>query len=196
MIIWSFYTEGTEYEDEAAKLYESLVKLNLNRFIIEPVPNLGDWQLNVKQRVKLIRQLMEARKESVLAVDCDATFCRKPDLDFDSLHCDIAAHVMDKAYWKQDISKHTHSLMGGTLFFPCEVRTLDLLYLWDKACENNPMWDQRILERVIKEHGFRLYELPAEYCCIDKTMWGIENPVIRHHQASRRLRKVINEISG
>jgi len=195
MIIWSFYTINTPYEAEAERLEKSLRTLAEHgempyRWVIQPVANLGEWQLNVKQRPALIRAAMERENDSVLAVDCDATFEREIDLDFDSLDCDIAAHVMDKAFWRQDTNKRTHSLMGGTLYFPNTERARQLLSLWHKKCQVSRQWDQRVLEQVVQK--FRLYRLPATYCAIDKTMWGIDDAIIRHHQASRTLRRIIN----
>ena len=195
MIIWSFYTVGTPYEAEAQRLENSLRRLADrgqldHRWVIQPVANLGDWQLNVKQRPVLIRRMLDRDQESILAVDCDATFERSIDLDFDSLDCDVAAHVMDKALWGQDTSRRTHSLMAGTLYFPNTERARQLLNLWHKKCQVTHKWDQRVLEQVVRQ--FRLYELPERYCAIDRTMWGIDNAVIRHHQASRRLRRLIN----
>ena len=57
---------------------------------------------------------------------------------------------------------------------------------WLKECENNPnVWDQKSLEKVL--HG-EYYQLPPEYCTIERTMHRIKNPVILHHQASRQIR--------
>jgi len=190
MIIWSFYTIGTPYEHEALKLVDSIEANCLDHFILVPVIDLGDWQLNVKQRPSLILRAMEMVNDSILAVDCDATFERDIDIDFDNLDCDIAAHIMDKAFWKQDISKRKYSLMAGTLYFPNTVRAKEILTRWDVACQKTKDWDQRVLEKIVKE--YKLFELPVEYCVIDKTMWGIDNPIIRHHQVSRKLRRIIN----
>ena len=195
MIIWSFYTIDTPYEAEAERLEKSLRRLVERgempyRWVIQPVANLGDWQLNVKQRPALIRAAMERENDSILAVDCDATFENEIDLDFDSLECDLAANVMDKAFWKQETSKRTHSLMAGTLYFPNTDNARMILKTWEQDCPKTRKWDQRVLEPIAR--NFRLYNLPVKYCAIDKTMWGINDAVIRHHQASRRLRKKIN----
>jgi hypothetical protein len=184
MIVISYFTENTPYEKEADKLKKSLNKFNLN-YRIYGVESLGSWQRNTQMKPRIIVYALNNHQEDVLFVDADATFHARPEIF--PIKCDFAAHLMDKAFWKQSTKKRTHSLMSGTLYFPYTEKAYEVLDAWQRSCLLYPdEWDQRCLEKVYKQFDF--HNLPAEYCCIDRTMWGIENPVIRHHQASRRLK--------
>jgi len=187
MIIISYYTKNTPYEQEVQKLKSSLQKFNLiyNIFCVE---NLGSWIRNVQQKPRVIYDALYKFKQDILYVDADAVFCNIPTIF--PIKCDFAAHIMDKALWKQNIKNRTHSLMSGTLYFPFKKIVFDIINNWQRECIKTPQkWDQRCLERIYKNYDF--YNLPVEYCYIDKTMWGIDNPVIKHNQASRKYRKLI-----
>lgn len=197
LIIFSFYTHGNGYFKEAEKLRESLFKHHPN-FIIESAPNLGDWLRNAKQRILFLRNFLSKFERPVLSLDCDATLERPLE---DIPECDIAAHIMDKRYWGQDCSKRNYSLMAGTLFFNYSQRILDLLERWHIESFQSKRWEQQILEDLLGfdkwtgefSGSFKVHKLGPRWCAIDRTMQGIENPIIRHHQASRRLKRLTNE---
>lgn len=201
MIIATFYTKDTPYEDEAKKLINSLRAQKIYRYSILGCPNRGSWDLNTKWKPHAILRALQLYDDDVLYVDADATFERPPDTDFfDNLDCDVAAHIMDKAFWGQNTSKRTYSVMSGTLFVRKKDSVRRMLLAWQQICKDNPTrWDQHCLEDVLKfdnrtkeaNGDYILAELPVQYCAIDKTMHGIDDAVIRHHQASRRLKKVI-----
>lgn len=197
MIICSYYTAGTEYKEEAEKLIASCEQLKL-RHIVKIMPDRFDWNLNTKYKPGVILQVMQEYQDDVLFVDADATFHAVPNkLLFSG---DVSAHVMDKAFWKQDTSKRKYSLMSGTLWFPNNNKAKELLFAWEMANMQNPQkWDQHNLESVlgfdcqtgICNSCWSLCNLPHAYCAIDKTMPNVEYAVIRHHQASRRLKKTL-----
>ena len=199
MMIVSFYTIGTPYESEADKLRASLQALHIDYFDILGCPNRGSWDLNTKWKPAVILRALNIYSEPVLYVDADATFLEEPELSAYA-DCDIAAHVMDKAYWGQDISRRRYSLMSGTLYVANTDAARSLLLAWQNENRLEPMkWDQHNLEAVIGfdpqtreiKGPYRFAELPVEYCAIDRTMKGIDRAVIRHHQASRRLKALI-----
>jgi len=194
MIIVSFYTIGTPYEQEAAKLKASLAALAITNYDILGVPDKGSWNANTKCKPFVILRAMNRYDTDVLFVDADATFEQVPAVDPDA---DLAAHVMDKQFWGQDTRRRAYSLMSGTLWFANSDPARDLLTAWQNENRLEPKrWDQHNLETVIgfdprtKAVGgpWRLAELPCQYCAIDKTMTGINDAVIRHHQASRKLK--------
>ncbi len=197
--IITYYTTGTPYEQEAKKLSVSLDALGITNHKAIGVPNRRDWQLNVQWRPYVMHREMNLDDCDLLVVDADATFVREPDWDFlTNLDCDIAAHVMDKRFWGQDVSKRNYSLMAGTLFVKNRDIVRELLCLWQIDCKRSlgRVWDMRLLEKILGfdcwtgqvSGSYKFINLPVEYCVIDRTMKGIENPIIRHHQASRRLK--------
>ena len=197
MIVCSFYTTDTPYKEEAEKLRESMAEYGIEGDILG-VPTRNSWDLNTKWKPWVIKRAMNRHNMDVLYVDADATFHGKPE--FNPGQCDMAAHVMDKAYWNQDTSKRKFSLMSGTLWFANTEKARDILDAWDRLNLDFPKtWDQRNLEHAVdfdKDKGvvksdIKFCGLSERYCAIDKTMSGIKDPIIRHHQASRRLKGAI-----
>ncbi len=197
MIICSYYTEGTPYIDEAQKLAESCRKLNL-KCDIAALPDKGSWDLNTKYKPEVILNCMKAYQDSVLFVDADATFhARINPVVFGG---DIAAYVMNKAFWGQSTAQRKFSLMSGTLYFPNTNKARQILSGWGHVNSMNPQrWDQRNLELVLgfnadtgmlDSTAYELCQLPYAYCCIDKTMPNVDYAVIRHHQASRKYKVI------
>ncbi|AQT67957.1 hypothetical protein STSP2_01109 [Anaerohalosphaera lusitana] len=185
MMIVSFYTADTPYEQEVGKLRKSLEAFDLPHKIYE-IPSKGSWQKNTHRKPHVILRALDELDEDILYVDADATLHGKPQIDLAGF--DWAAHIMDKAYWGQDTSKRTHSLMSGTLCFANNRRSRMILELWIQLNRQYPWrWDQRNLELIWRKNQERFLNLPVEYCAIDKTM-TVENAIIRHHQASRRLK--------
>ena len=207
ILICSFYTVGTPYEQEAQKLIRSLDQFGLRHDVLG-VPDKKSWDLNTKWKPFVIKRCMNINDVSVLYVDADATFHAVPDWKIFS--GDVAFHVMDKAFWNQNTSKRKFSLMSGTLFFSNTDSARDILNAWFIENEYEPQkWDQHNLEKVIgldpqtgyvdtvartgilRGSGLDVQFLPVQYCAIDKTMHGVDDAVIRHHQASRRLKRKI-----
>lgn len=101
---------------------------------------------------------------------------------FDNITCDIAAYYDPR-------------LRSGTLYIGNSQKAKTLVQLWIQAQKQTPLeWDQRVLERVLKEQGqgFDVYKLPPEYCHIFDHKHNYI-PVITHNQASRRFKKNTNE---
>lgn len=200
MKIISFYTVGTPYEDEAANLKQSLERLGISDYRIIGCPNRGSWDLNTKWKPFVILRALNDFDDDVLYVDADATFDRAPDLSAVA-GCDLAAHLMDKRFWGQDTTKRAFSLMSGTLLVGNTDEARQLMLDWIAENKLEPKrWDQQTLETVLKydpmtgligRADIAFGSLPAAYCAIDKTMHGIDDAVIRHHQASRRLKRRI-----
>ena len=196
MKILSYYTFDTPYMDEARKLAMSLDVLGLKHEIAVK-PNLGSWDLNTKHKVEVIRTVLERTHDDVLFIDADATFHGIPEINTD---CPLAAHVMDKAYWGQNTDKRAYSLMSGTLWFKYCPEAFEILDAWDEENKYSPkVWDQHNLEAAIDFDPrtgavwgkWKLEKLDARYCAIDRTMPKVDGAIIRHHQASRRLKKKI-----
>ena len=207
-VVVAYYTEGTGYEAEADRLKASLKPLGLEA-CIAPVENLGSWQANTQYKARFLREMFDCCKgRDLLYVDADATFERYPTrvIDFKG---DIGIHYRAKRNGSKE-------LLSGTIYLANNSRTRALIDEWIKYNEAHPLeWDQRNLQKVIHSMSrgttaedakrrtrevlagdeeeralFSLVELPAEYCAIfDQDM--APNPVIKHWQASRRLKATI-----
>lgn len=185
-IIVSYYTIGTFYKDLAKRFIESLKKYEVT-YYVEGVPNLNDWYRNTNYKPSFLLNMLEKFPDkNVIWIDCDAELLWYPML-FDSLDCDIAAHEFDRGLYQIRRKDWPKELLSGTLFLRNNERVRNIVEKWARECKNNPrIWDQKSFEKILNDDYCRL---PPEYCCIDKTMRIIKNPVIVHYQASRQVRK-------
>ena len=119
MIIVSFYTIGTPYEEEAKKLKASLEALNLPHDI-QPVKSLGNWRINLGYKPAFILKMLRKHKQSVLWIDADAVVKKVPAL-LSNTDCDIAFCVK------------SGQLLGGTLYFAYTETAQAILHAWIKA---------------------------------------------------------------
>jgi hypothetical protein len=67
---------------------------------------------------------------------------------------------------------------------------------WYIKAQKKDMWEQKVLEQIITNHNVKLYPLPLEYCYIKTLPDGREphikvEPVILHHQASRKYKGLL-----
>lgn len=179
----SFYTDA-KYEVHARRLCDSLLMLGLEHFVI-PVPDLGDWQANNKQKPRFILDRLWEYKRPVCWVDADATMERTPDL-LASLDCDIAAHHLAWPGGRRE-------LLGGTIYAAFTQKAVEALMDWDAMCKTDARTDQAVLDHFVQAgmNGAKFKDLPLEYCCIFDGVFGkafdpkTVEPVILHHQASR-----------
>jgi hypothetical protein len=119
---------------------------------------------------------------SIVYVDSDAEFMGEPTL-FNELECEVALFELDRKVYYGQSGKEVCS---GTIFLKNTESVYELLTQWEKECSLHPgQWDQRSLQNVIGD----FHRLPPEYCTIDNTMDEIKFPIIKHHQASREVRK-------
>ena len=184
-IIVGYYTKDTFYEEEAAKFKASLVKFKIP-YYIERIENLGDWNKNTSYKPTFLKKMLAKFPEhNIVYVDCDAEFLAYPYL-FDGLDCNVGVYLFDKSQHKKKGCKG-FEVLSGTIFLKNNQEVLTLVEEWERRCIRNPYtWDQKSLEKVL---AGKFYTIPGEYCKIFDLMDHIENPVIVHYQASRRVRK-------
>ena len=190
-VIIAHYTLHTPYEEEVKYLLRSLLSLELE-FDVEPIESLGTWRANSNYSIWLIEKMLNKYpKRAILKTDADAVFHKVPDLflgnDFD---CDFACRWQNFRYRK-------HELLGGTLYFANNKNARELLRIWKEKCIVNPTArNPDLLQEAINKMGSNINarQLPASYCKIFDTMRHIKNPVIEHFQASRRLKKIIDQM--
>lgn len=180
-IVTSYYTKGTGYESEVERLIDSLDSLQIS-YDIHCIKNMGDWSINTRYKPLCIKEVLKVYPK-VVFIDADAVVKSYPGL-FDILDCDFACHYRNK-----------RELLSGTLFFQDSQNTLDLLDWWMMENEKNTCTEQRNLQKIIdtkKVRNLIMAELPASYVQIFDLMANNGDPVISHHQASRRFRKEVS----
>jgi len=175
----SFHS-GPGYADEAKGLQESLAALDLPSLILGE-RDAGTWIANCAQKPCFLRRIRATLDGPIVWLDADARVLRMPVL-FNDLTCDIALHVRTPERGKPE-------MLSGTIYLGNTDGACEILYEWCEEQERQPqMWDQRTLQRVLEANPDRwdVVHLPETYCAIfDK---GIQDPVIEHRQASRRLK--------
>ena len=205
----AFYTANSPYKEVLEKyLMPSIMKFELPYEIVE-LPNFHNWHKNVAQKPLFIKDMLEKDTKNVVVLDADATIERYPRL-FDELEdklitwekgpgyvkYDIAVHYLDWATWYNRPGITTKELLTGTMWLRNCDRVKDICQKWYDNAVSVGDWEQAALARVLKKEKANIYELPLEYIYIDTLPDGkqphvkIEDPVIRHHQVSRKLKKV------
>lgn len=187
--ICAFYSKNTQYEKHSKNLIESLNKFNLSYDVV-PIVNQGNWYANMQYKPTFLKSMLKKYPQhSIVYVDVDAIICRYPKY-FDKLdqesNVNIAVHILDHTKFRR---KHcAPEMLSGTIFLKNTSETNQIVDEWIAECKTNPkLWDQRALATVLKRHKYHL--LPAEYCMIFDYMASIENPVVKHFQASRESRR-------
>ena len=194
-IITAYYTLGTQYEDHAKKLEESLIKFKLPYKII-PIKNQGNWYKNTQYKPIFLQQMLKNYSpHSVVYVDVDAVFCRYPSF-FDKLEkredFSVSAHILDHS--KYNRKNRAPELLSGTIFLKNNKKTRIIIDEWIEACKSDPkIWDQRALETVLRTKKGEFCVLPEEYCVIFDYMAAVKDPVIKHFQASRIERRKLQD---
>lgn len=192
MIIVSFYTLDTPYEEEVKSLRESLEKLEL-KHDIQGVKLDGTWRENLHYKPVFIKEMLDKHQESVFWLDADAVVRGKPNLLY-STKCDVA-FAMHNGF----------ILNGAALYFANTKMARNILDRWvkfDKAhLASDLVLDQTTLQLVVT--GYDMWEtdttimiLPPSYCKIfDSKSQEWAQPVIVQNQASRRFKEHINRVS-
>lgn len=196
----SYYTLNTPYEMVAQKyIIPTLKKWNL-KYDVQGVKNLGNWYANTGYKSKFILDMLEKHKEDVIFLDADATVEKFPSLFYKiSKEYDLACHFLDwEKQWNQ--KDKPKELLSGTMLWRYKSKVLDLIKRWREEVKKNPhVWEQKILQITIaKEKDIKIYDLPASYTAIAMNNGHpkayVGEPVILHHQVSRKYRQCQWEI--
>jgi hypothetical protein len=194
LIVVGYYTVGTPYEQEAAKLKASCERLKLNYDVVG-VPNLGDWQANTRFKAKfMLDMLAKHANKRLLYVDSDAIFHSIPKL-FINYSADVAVRFQDFSYRKNEC-------LSGTIYMENNLKTRKMCELWlDKnkaegtGAKTFEQWNLgAVIEQMVKTDNLVCKNLPPEYTFIFDTMKRIYPnavPVIEHFQASRKLKNKV-----
>ena len=196
MIICSYYTKNTPYESVANEfIIPTVKKFNLPHEIIS-INDLGDWNKNTGYKATFCKETLLKYKEPICFLDSDAEIVKYPQVLFD------IPNTFDIGYFHFNWSKHWRNidnpneklqLLSGTLWFNYNNNVLNIIQQWiDNVNLDHRHWEQKILEDIVSGSNLNIYKLPAEYCCVimqnNKLPNYITDPVIIHHQASRKLK--------
>ena len=182
-IFIAFYTIGTLYEREAARLRASLDALGLPHEIVG-VPSRGDWATNASQTAQFCRDMLAAHPCAPLVyVDADAVVRRFPSRLCDMAGVDIAAHWVNG----DTFANGTVYFGGTTKAWLVANRYAELVDAYGGRHHN----EQVLLEKAIIEIDPVVKRLPSAYCYIhdvDHKPLAEDEIVIEHLQASRESR--------
>lgn len=200
-IICSYYTVDNSYAEVAHQyLMPSVSSLKLKSDICG-IQSLGSWAKNTSYKAQFIATMLERHKENIVFVDCDAEILQTPDL-FEHIpdEFNFAAHVLDRNqfYGRLHDERIRYELLSGTLFIRNNGESRKLVNEWNMACQISNLWEQKILDVVLKKNNVKVYELPIEYTWIRDLPDGrcsLVKPngpiIIRHNQVSRQLKHKI-----
>ncbi|MBS0605204.1 MAG: hypothetical protein JSS60_09260 [Verrucomicrobia bacterium] len=198
-LVVSYYTKDTFYQLEVQNLIASCEKWGLEHHV-EPIPSFGSWERNCSYKPFFLMEKIQQFRRPVFWVDADAVFVKRPE-KLDVFEMDFAVRI--NAAWEDS---HPSKVMSGSVFVNATQGGAKVLKLWGQECIDsfsNPerkeeVWDQLALRDVIRRgvQDAKIGALPLEYLTIvDNAGDGKEarEVVIGHYQASRRLKKLINE---
>ncbi len=145
--------------------------------------------------------MLEKHKENIVFIDCDAEVLEYPDL-FERIPDSFlfAAHRLNRYLWYNIKGGEQFELQSGTLFIRNCLESKRIVSEWAMTCKLIPdIWEQKVLDTVLKKNSIDVFELPIEYCWI-KTMPNGSQPlvkpngniVVQHNQVSRDLRNKVS----
>lgn len=179
MITCCFHTGGP-YAVEAERLRASLQRLGLE-YRIDEVQSRGSWDRNILITPEYIRDVMRETKGPVLYVDADAEFHSVPEFD---RGYDIAVHYLNG-----------RELLDGTLWLANNPISRDVVDQWCSEVRVG-VWEQKTLQSILERRpDVRVNRLEPQYCYIFDTSKALHpnvEPIIEHHQASRRLKREVS----
>ena len=204
-VIGTFYTKNTPYQDIFNKFFlESVMQYSDKlEWKVSVVENQGSWIKNVAQKPKVILDMLDSMHEmgddrALVFLDSDATIEKFPNI-FNKIpeEIDMAFHRLDWSSWYRN-GTNRKELLTGTMFLRNNEKVRLVVKEWYEKAIKTDIWEQQVLEQILPGN-LNIQELPLCYCYI-KTMpnGSVPNvvctePVIVHHQVSRKLKKEINK---
>ncbi|MFI5333752.1 MAG: putative nucleotide-diphospho-sugar transferase [Chlamydiales bacterium] len=200
-VVVSFYTKNTPYEQEVQALIASCKRFDLS-FSIDGIDSFGSWELNCAFKPFFLYQKLQELNTPLLWVDADAVFVAKPAA-LQEFSGDLAVRLNEEL-----ADDHPSKVMSGTVYVNNTSRSQELLRRWAQECVKELMregrteefWEQTALRDILlaKDLKIDLRSLPLSYVKIPGHPLDEKNilsPIIEHHQASRRFKKIVNKVN-
>lgn len=202
--IISYCTRKTPYEQVMQEyLLKSIYKLEEKGFslpyTVQYIDSMGSWNKNTAYKAKFILDNLDSIIfDNIVCVDCDATIESYPQL-FNEIpdKYDMACHMLDWESWYCHTPGRKELLTGTILFKSNRENVKKLVEEWYNIAMKTNEWEQKVLEKLVKQYDIKIYDLPLSYCYINSLPNGKEpnvkcdNVVVRHYQSSRTLKKLI-----
>ena len=194
-IVISAYTYDTPYEDEIKVLEKSLRKFDVPyRFF--PYKSQGSWWENCQYYTSIIVNALSEHRCDLVWLDSDAELLAYPEL-FNNYKYDLGVYKRMNA----EGSERPHHWNGGTMYMKNRARVSEFV----KVLHTTPKGDEWLLDTfsdaidaAIRGEGadITIGTLPTTYSYVFNTKQPEElkykyKVVIRHNQASRRLKDEI-----
>jgi tetratricopeptide (TPR) repeat protein len=183
IIYVSMFTVETPYEEEIKNLKKTLDDLGLPYEFVG-VRNMGSWEKNTQMKPHIIKMVMDKYKKDIVWLDADAVVNKHPEF-FYHLNCDISFHLL----------KEWNEKMTGTMFFRNNTPTREVLDKWINLNSQNNNPDAINFQYVIDNDpvpGIVITDLPVDYINVSDIKYLMcDDPVITHHQASRRFKESV-----
>lgn len=199
-LVVSYYTKDTLYQFAAQNLIDSLEHWGLE-YHVEGIASLGSWERNCGYKPFFLYEKLEQFQRPLFWVDADAVFEKKPAY-LPAFQADLAVRINKE--WE---TSHPSYMMSGSLYINATEIGQRILKGWAKGCleqlsdphRTEEVWDQIVLRDLLlrKEYRAHIESLPSGYTAIDGNRLDereITDVVIRHYQASRRFKKIINNV--
>lgn len=181
MRVIAFYTKDTPYEKEADIWFDSFKTCKTACYVMH---SQGSWEQNCAMKSAVLLKAFEDYNDDLLYTDIDARLCRPlesiPEPDLPGL-----------CWWNPRWAPHTRELLSGTIYIPHNDAGLSLLQKWHAFQVKNPtMWDQKALQRVVEAENIEHQILSWDWISVDRHI-VVDDPIIHHTQASRRLKNLV-----
>jgi hypothetical protein len=194
-LVIGYYTIGNGYADEASRLFKSCAKFNLD-CELESIPEVSWLEATCYKPTFLLKKACEHPNRKLFYLDVDAEVVASPDYLF-NWDGEFAVPYVD---WSDYGRRPRKELISAAILFRSNVAVMDLLRLWIRQNVEFPhrrFGDQENLQDIIgpalegrscPQISCMVEKLPDRYSQIFDLMAGVEEPVVRQWQASRRLR--------
>jgi len=192
MLVVTFYTKNTPYEDEAKKLEKSLVKFQLP-YKFYPVESKGDHVKNVQMKPIIILQALREHEDNIVWMDSDNIVLDYPsklyDLDAGRLLHDFASVIV----WGRPSRSpmiNNWKFAANVMFFRNTPKIHGVVHEWADGCRNGEWSDHYYLMKTLLKHkdNVDVYYLPMEYLReVPFMSFGSSSHVILHNTVSRNV---------
>ncbi len=199
LTVIGFYTRGTPYEADAARLKASLDRVGMDSSII-PIETQGDWDANVARKCSIIHAARQMVPGPLLYLDVDAVVHENCTEYFERLcraGIDFAAHWFQGPEGGYDCNRNDDHFLSGTMLFGESSAAWELLGQWARENTRQIMrgniqgQGQANLRTVLDEKRvakLKVQRLPGRYCRVFDKPWAYppDEPVIIEHLIASR----------